>query len=272
MARILITGAHGFIGRHLAKSLALAGNRGDWPRAWELATASCSALGLVLLGSMARSTIPNLSLNSKSSSERVDIVIPSRGWLFSGEQQSQIPAKIFHRTVSSTVELLECCARRPQKVYWVAVSSAAVYGAGHIGQIAETARPNPFSPYGHHKHIMESLCISYSESYELKVVIGRLFSVYGEGLRKQLLWDVCSQLEVHPDQILLGGSGNELRDWTAVTDVVRALSFIHTEANLPPKVINIGTGRGTNVRTIVEGVGQAWAADINLSPEIEFRF
>ncbi|MGO8077942.1 UDP-glucose 4-epimerase, partial [Rhizobium leguminosarum] len=49
-----------------------------------------------------------------------------------------------------------------------------------------------------------------------------------------------------------------------------ALSLIHTEANPSPKVINIGTGRCTNVRAIVEGIAQAWAFDTNLEARIEF--
>jgi UDP-glucose 4-epimerase len=267
MARILITGAHGFIGRYLAKSLALAGHtvfglgHGTWSplhaRRWGLVHWHKGEVDM-----------PNLRLIQQQFGT-VDIVYHLAGGSSVGAAIAN-PRDDFHRTVSSTIELLEWLRLEAPKSSLVAVSSAAVYGAGHVGSIAETARPNPFSPYGHHKHIMESLCISYCESYELKAVVGRLFSVYGEGLRKQLLWDVCSQLEVHPHRVLLGGSGNELRDWTAVTDVARALSLIHTEANLSPKVINIGTGHGTNVRAIVEGIAQAWAVDTNLNPKIEF--
>ncbi|NNU68985.1 SDR family oxidoreductase [Rhizobium indicum] len=267
MARILITGAHGFIGRHLAKSLALAGHsvfglgHGTW------SPLHAQRWGLVSWHN-GEVDIPNLRLIQQQFGT-VDIVYHLAGGSSVGAAIAN-PREDFHRTVSSTIELLEWLRLEAPKSSLVAVSSAAVYGAGHTGQIAETAKPNPFSPYGHHKHIMESLCHSYCESYELKVVIGRLFSVYGEGLRKQLLWDVCSQLEVHPERLLLGGSGNELRDWTAVSDVVRALSLIHTEANPSPKVINIGTGRGTNVRAIVEGIAQAWVVDTKLEARIEF--
>ena len=74
------------------------------------------------------------------------------------------------------------------------VSSAAVYGPGHEGPIGEDARLDPASPYGCHKLVMELLCRSYARSFGVSIVLLRLFSVYGEGLQKQLLWDLCSKL------------------------------------------------------------------------------
>ncbi|MBB3659757.1 UDP-glucose 4-epimerase [Rhizobium sp. BK650] len=180
------------------------------------------------------------------------------------------PREDFHRTVNSTAELLEWLRLEAPDCRLVAISSAAVYGANLQGPISETVAKNPFSPYGHHKSIMEYLCQSYCDAYGLKVVIARLFSVYGQGLRKQLLWDVCSQLEKNPDYLRLGGGGGELRDWVEVGDVVRALSLIEAHADQSRKVINVGTGIGTNVRAVVQTVVDAWFENAPSRPEIAF--
>jgi nucleoside-diphosphate-sugar epimerase len=47
----------------------------------------------------------------------------------------------------------------------------------------------PVSPYGQHKLMMEQLCQSYAITYNLRITVTRLFSVYGPNLRKQLLCD-----------------------------------------------------------------------------------
>ena len=140
----------------------------------------------------------------------------------------------------------------------VAVSSAAVYGSGHDGLIAEDATLTPYSPYGHHKRIMEELCRSYAASYGLRVSIARLFSVFGAELKKQLLWDLCTRLAVDTRSIVLGGSGNELRDWTDVHDVVRALDLLATQACDEVAVFNVGTGTGSSVRQIATGIARHW--------------
>ena len=57
---------------------------------------------------------------------------------------------------------------------------------------AETAAPNPFSPYGAHKLIME--CWSIPTPASDLASASRAVSVYGAGLRKQLLWDLCAKL------------------------------------------------------------------------------
>ena len=116
----------------------------------------------------------------------------------------------------------------------------------------------PYSPYGHHKLMMESLCRSYGATYGLRSAVARLFSVYGVGLRKQLLWDLCSKLEADPSSVALGGSGEELRDWIEVRDAARALAFLPSHANARVPTINLGSGIATSVRSVAAQVVSAW--------------
>jgi UDP-glucose 4-epimerase len=170
------------------------------------------------------------------------------------------PREDFFRTVATTAELLDWLRLDAPKARLVAVSSAAVYGAGHTGPMAEDARLNPFSPYGHHKRLMEELCRSYAASYGQRAAVARLFSVYGPGLKKQLLWDLCSRLAVGASPLSLGGSGEELRDWADVRDVVRALTMLADAASEEVPVYNVGTGVATSVRQFASLLAQTWAA------------
>jgi UDP-glucose 4-epimerase len=170
------------------------------------------------------------------------------------------PREDFRRTVESTAELLEWLRQESPQSALVAISSAAVYGDGHAAPIAESARLNPYSPYGHHKAIMESMCRSYAASYGLRALVARLFSVYGAGLRKQLLWDMCVKLDSGNTPLELGGTGEETRDWVHVDDVGAALVKLVTHASPEVPVFNVASGRGVPVRSIASIVTSQWRA------------
>ncbi len=172
------------------------------------------------------------------------------------------PYEDFTRTVATTAELLEWMRLGARNAKLVSVSSAAVYGAGHTGPIKEEDALLPFSPYGYHKLMMENLCLSYAENFGLSVLVVRLFSVYGSWLKKQLLWDMCSSLAAGTRQLVLGGTGEELRDWTDIRDVVRALEFTMGLASDPGAmaVFNVGSGQATSVGSIAAMVLESWPA------------
>ncbi|TIW39983.1 MAG: NAD-dependent epimerase/dehydratase family protein, partial [Mesorhizobium sp.] len=123
-------------------------------------------------------------------------------------------------------------------------SSAAVYGGGHAGSIRVDAALDPYSPYGYHKRMVEELGRSYSAAYGQPVSVARLFSVYGEGLRKQLLWDLCGRLAAGESDIVLGGTG---------------------------RVYNGGAGAPASVSTISSMVLEAWGGNHRLSFSGESR-
>lgn len=259
MLTIFVTGAHGFIGRHLAQALGGAGHAvaGIGHGAWPAAAAARWGVGHWLNGDLSASNLNAL----RTLAGPPDVVMHLAGGSSVGAAIAQ-PKEDFARTVASTVELFEWLRQESPQTCVVAVSSAAVYGAGHAGQIGENAALAPYSPYGHHKAMMESLCRSYGATYGLRSAVARLFSVYGAGLRKQLLWDLCSKLEAGQTAIELGGSGGELRDWTNVRDVVHALAMLPDLASAQVPTFNLGSGVATSVRNVAGQVMSAWQPSI----------
>ena len=255
MSNILITGAHGFIGKHLARWLARQGHQvmglghGIWP------APEAAAWGVThwLNGDIQSG---NLRLLQQAGGTP-DVVYHLAGGSSVGLAIAN-PREDFFRTVATTAELLEWMRVDAPQAQLVAVSSAAVYGSGHDGSITEDAPLTPYSPYGHHKRIMEELCRSYASSYGLRVSIARLFSVYGAELKKQLLWDMCVRLSTGSRPLVLGGSGNELRDWTDVRDVVRALDLLSAQASAEVVAVNVGTGTGRSVQQIASSIVRHW--------------
>jgi UDP-glucose 4-epimerase len=253
---IWITGAKGFIGQHLARHLAAQGNtvlglgHGLWPEA-----ATEAGLAVWLNGEIAGSNLTCL----RATHGAPDLVVHLAGGSSVGAAIAN-PREDFARTVATTAELLEWLRQESPLTRLVAVSSAAVHGVGHSGFIAESASTQPFSPYGYHKLMMEQLCRSYGSCYGLKCLVLRLFSVYGPGLRKQLLWDLCRRLQDAPPSIELSGTGDELRDWTHVSDVLRAIEATADLASPEVPIFNVGSGHATSVREVGQTVIDAFAA------------
>jgi UDP-glucose 4-epimerase len=254
---IWITGCRGFIGRHLASWLSRQGHtvvgigHGPWP------PAEAQAWGVQrwLNGGIHASNLQQLLRDGGPP----DYIFHLAGGSSVGASIAN-PYEDFTRTVATTAELLEWMRLGARNARLVSVSSAAVYGAGHTGPIREEHALLPFSPYGYHKLMMENLCLSYAANYGLAVIVMRLFSVYGSWLKKQVLWDMCSSLASGTRQLVLGGTGEELRDWTDIRDVVRALEFAMGLASDPDAmaVFNVGSGEATSVGRIAAMVLESW--------------
>ncbi len=266
MATVWITGAHGFIGRYLARRVAATGGRvaGIGHGAWPEAEAAQWGLSFWLNGEISASNLGQM----KQVLGPPDQVFHLAGGASVGAAIAH-PHEDFTRTVVSTAELLEWLRQNAPAARVVAVSSAAVYGSAHTGAIAEEATLSPFSPYGAHKRMMEELCRSYASNFGLRLALPRLFSVYGPGLKKQLLWDLCGKIAAG-GPVELGGSGNELRDWIDVRDVVQGLERVCDLADVGAPVINLAAGVATSVRDIAALVSACWTRPGAFAPTVSF--
>lgn len=256
-----VTGANGFIGRHLVRELADAGRTVYGVGHGALDPGGAQALGLQ---SWINGEIDAANLNALAAAHG----LPSRVIHLAGGSSVGLsierPFEDFSRTVASTARLLEWLRSSAPECLLVVASSAAVYGADHPGPIPEDAALTPMSPYGEHKLMMERLCASYARSYGVRSAIVRLFSVYGPHLRKQLLWDICSRLEAGGAVLTLGGTGAEIRDWTDVRDVARLLAQVGEAQHGGFRVLNGGSGQGMSVAAIAQSLIGHWGGEIEL--------
>lgn len=263
-----VTGAHGFIGRHLARALAGQGVRvvGLGHGAWPEAEAAAWGVSGWLNGDIVASNLVQM----QTICGVPETIYHLAGGSSVGAAIAQ-PREDFSRTVASTAELLEWVRQNAPRTRIVAVSSAAVYGGGHDGPIQEDASLTPYSPYGYHKRMMEDLCRSYGASFGLAFVVPRLFSVYGAGLKKQLLWDLCVKLSKGAGAVELGGTGREIRDWVHVEDVAKALIACAALADSDGPVVNVGSGLPVTVADVAKQVADIWARRGHASPSIVFN-
>ncbi len=244
MAKVLVTGAHGFMGRHVARHYAQTGSiviglgHGVW------AQADWAQWGLSRWQS-ADVTVENLL---KCNIEP-DVIVHCAG---SGSVAFSIsdPYQDFQRTVGSALEVLEFARLHAPKAKVVYPSSAGVYGNARKMPIDETTLLQPVSPYGSHKLIAEELCRSYAKNFGLSVSLVRFFSIYGAGLRKQLLWDACQK--VTRGDISFFGTGDETRDWLHVKDAAILMAAAANHASSECPVVNGGSGTGTTVKETLE--------------------
>ena len=254
-----ITGARGFLGRNLARHLSSSGTavagigHGHWPAQ----EAAAEGVGHWVNADINAANLDGLLAEAG----RPGVIYHLAGGSAVGPSFAN-PLEDFERTVHTTVRLLDWVRRQAPEVPVVAVSSAAVYGAGHEGPIAEATVGTPYSPYGYHKSIVETLCRSYGQNFGLRAAILRVFSAYGAELRKQILWDLCSRLAAGPDGLTLDGTGREQRDWIHASDVARLLELVAERLPSPDvPVLNGASGAGRSVAEFAGLVVAAWGVD-----------
>lgn len=242
--RIVITGAHGFVGRHVARWFA---DRGDSVAGMGHGVWSQEEWSIWGFDSWHSCDI-NLETLLTYAGEPDAIIHCAGGGSVSFSVQH--PVQDFHRTVLTTLEVLEFVRLHTPRTRVVYPSSAAVYGQVALVPIAEVRPLNPVSPYGMHKRIAEELLQSYGRNFHVAAVTIRLFSVYGDGLRKQLLWDTCSKIA--NNEVNFFGTGEEVRDWLHVSDAAALLGLALDHAAPSCPIVNGATGVGVSIKQLLE--------------------
>lgn len=260
MNTVLITGTYGFLGRHTALLFKERGWRviGMGHGHWDSEHPEDFGIDQWVETDIDSCTLAKIN-------EKLDCVVHCAGGASVG-YSVQYPMRDFHRTVTSSVNILEYIRLHQPQAKFIYPSSAAVYGKKDDKPIREDDDLCPVSPYGFHKRIVEELGASYVSTFDLSVAIIRFFSIYGPGLKKQLLWDACKKISHSTKQIEFFGTGDETRDWIHVKD---AAELIFCLANSPEKheIINGGLGKTRAIRQILSFM----AAMFTENPSVKFN-
>jgi UDP-glucose 4-epimerase len=200
------------------------------------------------------------------------------------------PRNDFRKSVDLFSQVLDQVRRFSIDTKVLFASSAAVYGQPKRLPMLESETPQPISPYGYHKWMCELMAKEYSAIYGVKTTSMRIFSAYGNGLRKQIFWDLshkCCSAGV----IELGGDGSESRDFIHADDIAHAASCILRGADFVGESYNVATGQEITISDLANqvvgefgvptnrlkfsGAGRAgdpknWRADINMLQSLGF--
>jgi UDP-glucose 4-epimerase len=194
---------------------------------------------------------------------RPDICIHAAGCASVRESVAD-PAPDFTSGPVLTFALLDALRRHAPACRTLFISSAAVYGNPKGLPVSEGASVAPISPYGFHKLQCEMLCREFTLIYGMKTAVARLFSAYGEGLRRQVLWDICRKV-LREGRLSLMGTGEETRDFLHVRDIAGGLLQIMDCAPMAAETYNLASGRAVSIRDLAEMLSSA--LDARITPE-----
>jgi UDP-glucose 4-epimerase len=237
---VLVAGGGGFLGSAIAQACLA---RGDEVITIGLgAPATLSARLHHHEGLLTRALLSS----AKAQHGPADVIVHAAGGASVGRSWED-PRGDFELSVGSTVEILDFIRSEAPATKLLLISSAAVYGDHGGALLSEDSACRPVSPYGLHKRVCEELVLGEARMNGLAASIVRLFSIYGEGLRKQILWDMLVRARKEPGKELeLWGSGDESRDFLHAEDATRLLLRAAQEA-VPGKVGIFNGASGTPV-------------------------
>jgi UDP-glucuronate 4-epimerase len=274
--RILLTGAAGFIGSHLAERLC---GRGDvvvgldnfdpfYPREVK----EGNLVGLRGRGNFnlveGDLTDPHDVDQAFSVAGQVDAVIHLAA--LAGVRPSIAnPARYWNVNVTGTLHLLHACQAAAVKRI-VFASSSSVYGLESEVPFSESdACARPMSPYAATKRAGELMAFNHHHLHGAAVTCLRFFTVYGPRQRPDLAIHKFTRAIASGQPIELYGDGTTSRDYTWIDDivdgVVAALDQQAHERRF--RVYNLGGSHPTSLKELVDRIATA----LGKSPVIEWK-
>jgi len=261
---VLVTGAAGFIGSHIADALLAQGHAvlgvdcfvEHYPRRQK-------DLNLQRLVGRAGFDFIEADL-SEAPPERLQAWLTDCPFVCHQAAQAgvrtswgpQFDACVRHN-VLTTQRLLEA-ARSARVQRFVYASSSSVYGSAADLPLREDAPTHPASPYGVTKLAGEHLASLYWTNWQVPTVILRYFTVYGPGQRPDMAFHRLLRSVLCGESFLVYGDGSQTRSFTFVEDVVRAnlaALFRHDNAAATAYLgqpINIGGGERRALSEVIE--------------------
>lgn len=260
--KVLVTGADGFIGSHLAEELARRGvrvrafvlynSRGSWGWLDESRFARVPSGGIEIFAGDIRDPV------SAAEAVRGCGVILNLAALIAIPYSYRSPDSYVDTNVGGTLNLLN--AARGQKIRrFVQVSTSEVYGTARSVPISEAHPLSAQSPYAATKIASDQLALSFHRSFGVPVSVIRPFNTYGpRQSARAVIPTIITQLLSGRTTLRLGAI-DPTRDFSYVQDTVTGLIAGAERAEAVGETINLGAGFdisiGETARLIAEAMG-----------------
>ena len=244
--RYLVTGAAGFIGSHLAETLAEQGH------------------DVVALDSFTDYYDPR---RKRENAERLDVLEADLREADLDELLDGVDG-VFHlagqpgvrasfgpdfehyviRNVHASGRVFEAAARRSVRVVYA--SSSSIYGDAESYPTPEDAAPRPIAPYGVTKLCVEHLAYAHARTTGLDAVGLRYFTVYGPRQRPDMAFTSMLEALAGGGTFRLYGDGSTSRSFTYVADAVAA-TIAALERGTGGEIYNVGGGEEASMAAAI---------------------
>ena len=268
MAKAMVTGAAGFIGSNLSKRLLEEGYtvlgidsfEDHYPR-W---IKEKNLAGLKQNPGFTFVEDSLLELDLKYMVKEVDYVFHLAAQTGVRGSFGQFFDIYVRNNIMATQRLLEASKDSRIKKF-VFASSSSVYGNTPALPAQETSVLMPFSPYGVTKMASEQLVKVYNNNFGVPSVSLRYFTVYGHGQRPDMAFHKFIKAMREDKPIIVYGDGRQTRDFTCVSDIVRAnMLALSAPAGT---VFNVGGGLRIGLSEVIDMIGSLMKA----KPRIDFQ-
>ena len=131
-------------------------------------------------------------------------------------------------------------------------SSSSVYGNPVYTPVDENHPKNPISPYALSKLTCELYADYYFREYGLPITSLRFYTVYGQRGRPDMaIRDFFNKI-FHNQEISIYGDGEQLRDFTFISDIVNGLILSGEKREGNGEVFNLGCSNPISVNQLIE--------------------
>jgi UDP-glucose 4-epimerase len=145
-------------------------------------------------------------------------------------------------------------------------SSSTVYGEAPMPTPEDYAPLEPISIYGSSKLADEALLSTYAHSYGFNVWTFRFANIVGPYQRGNVIPDFIEKLQSNPDTLTILGDGRQEKSYLHVSECVDAIQHVVEHAQQDLNVFNLGTRTTTSVTRIADIV----ADEMGVDPDYEF--
>ncbi len=254
--KIIVTGAAGFIGLHLAKSLLNDGY---------------TVLGIDNMNdyydpSLKQARLNQLTKYSEFSFAKIDIAdLKQLDYFFSVFQPDRVvnlaaqagvryslenPHAYIESNVKGFMNILECCRHHKTKGL-IYASSSSVYGGNEkIPFSVDDRVDHPISIYAATKKSNELMAHTYSHLYGLNTTGLRFFTVYGPWGRPDMAMNIFANKIHNGESIPVFNHGNMKRDFTYIDDIIAGTRSA-IEFNAKNEIYNLGNNNWENLMDMV---------------------
>jgi len=242
MSRVLITGASGFVGSHLVRHLQSIGQ--------EVFGFDLRAVGLG--GNFFQG-----ELTDRNAIKQVlDDVKPEVIFHLAGVIKSSQSKVLYKANLMGTIVLLDQIKESDYRPIVIVASSSAVYGhKSGAKPISERTQLHPLTDYAVSKAAQELAALRYYESFDLPVMIVRMFNLLGPGQPTDLACSAFARQialgELNGQTEIVTGNLDARRDFVDVRDAARAFELV-AEKGKAGQVYNVCSGRAVAIRKCLD--------------------